>query len=113
LADRLCGELVEIGHGPHPSPSPRRIVDLTARSIINYSFEGEGSNVSGNAVREALEAAHFEKLSTASYHTEGRTEDELVDALTDVLGIIREPPGGGRVDHLWVYRDGTTAPDSN
>lgn len=84
-----------------------------ARAIINYSFESEGSNVSGNAVRKVLEDADFEKLSTASYQTEGRTEDELVDALESVLEIIRQPPGGGSIDHLWVYLDGTTPPESD
>jgi hypothetical protein len=79
-----------------------------ARAIVRYSISGEQSNITGNAARGAL--ADFDKPGTALYEAEGSPAD-LIAALRDLLDVLEDPPGGGEVDHLWIYFDQTG--DSN
>lgn len=79
-----------------------------ARAIIRYSINGEASNATGNQVRGRLGEADFEWVGTASFEAEGPDVDELLDALGDVLRTLKSPPGGGTVDHVWIYLDSPT-----
>lgn len=77
-----------------------------ARAIIRWSINEDTSNVTGNAVTEILKSANADKLGTALYEVSGASKDDLFDTLERVLAVLRTPPGGGPVDHLWVYADG-------
>lgn len=76
-----------------------------ARAIIRYSIDHEGSNVTGNAVRGALQDARFEHAGTATFDARERSPADLISALRRTLEILDERPGGGEVDHLWIYMD--------
>jgi hypothetical protein len=79
-----------------------------ARAIVRYSISNEKSNVTGNAARDAL--AGFGKPGTALYECED-SPAALMAALRGLLEVLEDPPGGGEVDHLWIYFDQTG--DSN
>jgi hypothetical protein len=50
----------------------------------------------------------FDRVGTASYDVEGMNTDSIVEVLQDLLAIFRNPPGGGELDHLWIYVDQPT-----
>ncbi len=81
-----------------------------ARAIVRYSINGESSNITGNAARGALwEHGGFERSGTASFDADGPQED-LVTALRALLEVLDEMPGGGTLDHLWIYLDEPEGP---
>jgi hypothetical protein len=81
-----------------------------ARAIVRYSINGEGSNDTGNRAREGLEASGFEKIGTATFEADGAETRELIAALRALLAVLERPPGGGSLDHLWVYVDNAEFP---
>jgi hypothetical protein len=76
-----------------------------ARAILRYSIGGEKSNQSGNAVRKALEAVGFERVGTGSWELDGPPTAHLVAYVQQAMDIMKHPPGGGILDHVWVYID--------
>lgn len=76
-----------------------------ARSIVRYSIDGEKTNATGNEARKILESAGFEKIGTASFEALDVDQAILLAALAQLTNLFANPPGGGRVDHLWVYLD--------
>lgn len=83
-----------------------------ARAIVRYSINGEGSNVTGNEARGLLQQAGFERHGrTAAFEAEDLDVPSLMAALRALLDTLENPPGGGAIDHLWVYVD--QADDSN
>lgn len=66
----------------------------------------EGSNTTGNAARARLEDAGFERQGrTAALESDDLDVPTIMDALRDLLDILESPPGGGTLDHLWIYVD--------
>jgi hypothetical protein len=96
---------------PSRQLSPEEITALIAeqrvpaRAIVRYSINDEKSNVTGNQASQILEDAGFAKIGTASFEADVPDQEALVDALSRLLVILRNPPGGGRLDHLWIYLD--------
>lgn len=82
-----------------------------ARAIVRYSINGEQTNVTGNAARKHLEAGGFDRLGTASFEADGANQGALVLALRQLLEILEDPPGGGWLDHLWIYLDDPQPPN--
>jgi hypothetical protein len=76
-----------------------------ARAIVRYSINGETSNVTGNAARMLLQNQAFDRLGTASFEADGPPQHDLLDTLRNLLVILENPPGGGSLDHLWIYLD--------
>jgi hypothetical protein len=82
-----------------------------ARAIVRYSINGESRNTTGNAARSALQEGGFEKIGTGSFEADGITMPGAISALADLLTVLLDPPGGGTVDHLWVYVDEPEPPN--
>ena len=76
-----------------------------ARAIIRYSLDSDASNATGNQIRTDLEAAGFEKIGTASFEAWGIAQGDALNALDALFETLKNPPGGGNLDHLWVYFD--------
>lgn len=76
-----------------------------ARAICRCSLNADTSNVTGNEVRSQLEEAGFDRLGTASTECDDALEADLFNALRDLLDVLGRRPGGGKLDHLWVYLD--------
>jgi hypothetical protein len=91
------------------SLSPEEIANLLAprpaRAIVRYSINGETSNVTGNEAAKVLKDAGFDRIGTASWEGDIPDQGAVVDALQKLVTILRDPPGGGRLDHLWIYLD--------
>jgi hypothetical protein len=81
-----------------------------ARATVRYSFDGETTNVSGTRARTQLEGNGFSRLGTASLEAYGDVPD-LVAALRELLDVLENPPGGGTLDHAWIYLDGLADED--
>ena len=81
------------------------IVGQMARAIIRFSIDNESSNVTGNQIRDLLQDKGFDKIGTASFDTDGMDTASIVAVLRELLPILETPPGGGRLDHLWIYVD--------
>lgn len=75
-----------------------------ARLIIRWSIEHEKSNQTGNAIRDIVKPLGFNAVGTASWEGVGDTQS-LLKALTVVIRTLHDMPGGGEVDHVWVYLD--------
>ena len=76
-----------------------------ARAIVRFSINGEQSNVTGNQIRTLLENNGFDRVGTASYDADEMGTDQIVAALGELLQVLENPPGGGHLDHLWIYVD--------
>lgn len=76
-----------------------------ARAIIRYSVDGERSNRTGNIVDQGLAEAQFDKLGTRTWELTDAPIDHALVAIQDALEVLRNPPGGGTLDHVWVYVD--------
>jgi len=76
-----------------------------ARAIIRFSIDGETTNVTGNQIRTLLQDNGFDKIGTASYDADGMAAVQIVAVLRELLPILEAPPGGGQLDHLWIYLD--------
>lgn len=76
-----------------------------ARAILRWSVSGEKNNATGLAVRKTVEQAGFERRGTGSWEADGPGTSDLIDALQQALDDLRAAPGGGRVDHVWIYLD--------
>jgi hypothetical protein len=77
-----------------------------ARAIVRYSVSGEASNATGNQVRGILEAVGFERRGrTAALEVDGAALPDIFQAIRDALDLLEAPPGGGTLDHVWVYVD--------
>lgn len=76
-----------------------------ARAIIRWSFSGEPSNVSGNAVRKRLRESGFDRTGTGSAEATDLSTASAIGGIEDALDVMLHPPGGGRLDHVWVYID--------
>jgi hypothetical protein len=75
-----------------------------ARAIIRYSLDGDASNQTGNEARSILEGAGFDRIGTASF--EGDCDQAaMLATLEQLIDVLRRAPGGGTLDHLWVYVD--------
>ena len=81
------------------------------RAIIRFSMDNDRSHVTGNLVRKELTDAGFEKIGTASFEADDLPQDQIFDALNKAVKILRDAPGGGTLDHLWIYVD--QLPDPN
>lgn len=79
--------------------------------IVRYSLDGETANKTGNEIRANLEAAGFSKIGTASFDAEDISHADARDALRGLLDTLESPPGGGALDHLWVYFDHPVLPE--
>lgn len=75
-----------------------------ARAIVRYSFDG-GAKGARTKVRNALRSAGFEEVGTASFEVRDAPCADVVEALHEILDIVKEPPAGVRIDHLWIYLD--------
>jgi hypothetical protein len=74
------------------------------RAIVRYSFDG-GAKGARTKVRKALRAAGFQEVGTASFELRDAPCADIVEALHEVLDIVKDPPAGVRIDHLWIYLD--------
>ncbi|MGP8241342.1 MAG: hypothetical protein ACLQQB_06215 [Solirubrobacteraceae bacterium] len=77
---------------------------MEARAIVRYSIDG--SSETANRARAALELepSKFHKVGTGAYEATGPI-DELIPKLRHLLEVLERLPGGGTVDHLWIYLD--------
>lgn len=74
------------------------------RAIVRYSIDG--SSETANRARAALEVnSAFHKVGTGAYEARGPDESEIISRLGHLLEVLKERPGGGRLDHLWIYLD--------
>lgn len=71
---------------------------------MRFSLDGD-TGFTNNHVARCLRAAGFEKTGTSTFECEHDDQPGVLEALSDMLAILREPPGGGTVDHVWVYLD--------
>lgn len=76
-----------------------------ARAIIRWSVNGEGSNQTGNAITKELEANGFGKIGTAAYEAEDAPLPTILTGIRQALDRLENPPGGGSLDHVWIYVD--------
>lgn len=76
-----------------------------ARTIIRYSLDSDASNATGNQIRTDLQAVGFEKIGTASFEVWDIDQDAALNALDELFQTLKNPPGGGKLDHLWIYFD--------
>ena len=79
-----------------------------ARAIIRYSFDRD-NGTTNTQIRNMLEAKGFDKIGTSSFEADNLPQPSILDALEEVVDLIRVAPGGGTLDHLWVYVDEPTA----
>lgn len=79
------------------------ILSPVPRAIVRYSFDSKGVQ-SRNEIRDALMAAGFTKIGTATYEGTGPSIATLVKALRKCLAVAGRPPQGS-LDHLWIYLD--------
>jgi hypothetical protein len=75
-----------------------------ARAIIRYSFDGPAKGTRSKA-REVLRSAGFIELGTASFEVRATALPDVVDALHELLNVVKDPAAGVSLDHLWVYLD--------
>jgi hypothetical protein len=78
---------------------------LMARAIVRFSIDGEAGNETANRARAALELdSAFHRIGTGSYESHS-SASQLLHRIEHLLQVLREMPGGGDLDHLWVYLD--------
>lgn len=86
-------------------------IQRMARGIIRYSIDGEPANATGNQVRKKLEDGGWAKIGTAAFDAIDIDPADLVATLGEVLELLKAPPGGGVLDHLWIYIDSPDGED--
>ncbi|MFL6239297.1 MAG: hypothetical protein ACJ735_07415 [Actinomycetes bacterium] len=79
-----------------------------ARAIVRWSVNGEKSNQTGNEVTELL-SVFGTKLGTGAWEVDGLELRPLFELLRRVMDKLANPPGGGSLDHVWIYADSSDA----
>jgi hypothetical protein len=88
-----------------------------ARAVVKFSLntpKGRSalSNTPRANARAALEAGGvFHHAGTSNLHAEGRTQQEIFDALRSLIDQLEPLQGPVTVDHLWVYFDNEPGPE--
>jgi len=82
-----------------------------ARSLIRFSVNDEQNNATGLAVRATLEGGGFVRIGTGTFEANGPAPHALVATLRAALDQLGQPPGGGVLDHFWVYLDNPVGPN--
>jgi hypothetical protein len=57
-----------------------------------------------------LEAHGFDKVGTASFDAADAEIGDVLSGLKALTTLLENPPGGGTLDHLWVYVDDPQPP---
>ena len=76
-----------------------------ARAIVRWSINGEANGHTHNQVTQALSNNGFSSVGTAAYEAEDAPLDVIHTGIQAVLAILTNPPGGGTLDHIWIYVD--------
>jgi hypothetical protein len=76
-----------------------------ARAIVRYSLQNDTGSAIRNTIVPILQQAGFQDIGTGSWEASGVPQNQLVDAVRQVLSIIPNPPGPGTLDHVWVVLD--------
>lgn len=76
-----------------------------ARGIVRWSIGGENNNATGLRIRKVLEDAGFDRMGTGTWEADGPPTADVIDAIQDALDLMKHPPGGGQLDHVWIYVD--------
>jgi hypothetical protein len=76
-----------------------------ARAIIRCSLNDDTGSVVRNVIVEKLEEASFTRIGTFAYEVRGADTADVLRKLSRVMALLANPPGSGRLDHLWIYLD--------
>lgn len=79
------------------------------RAILRWSINGESSNRTGVAINNVLRDADVDLTVIGTAAREIYHSDLLVvlNVLHQIMEVVGQPPGRGRLDHLWIYLDHT------
>jgi hypothetical protein len=77
----------------------------TARAIVRFSLDQDQGSKLRNKIADVLLAAEFQRLSTGTYEAYEKPIESLIDALHETLTLMKTPPEGCSVDHVWIYLD--------
>lgn len=75
------------------------------RAIVRWSISGEQNNATGLQIRKVLTNAYFARRGTGTWEIDGAPTHHVIDAVQDALELMKNPPGGGNLDHVWIYID--------
>lgn len=76
-----------------------------ARVIIRTAMhEGVPGQTQSRIRKHLREECGYETAGRATVEGSG-TVEEIADQLKQLIDIIANPPGGGTLDHLWIYVD--------
>lgn len=73
------------------------------RATIRYSIDGESSSRTNRAVKKQLQDDGFLPAGTATHELETPSLGAAIGALKGALDTIVDAPGGGALDHVWIY----------
>lgn len=76
-----------------------------ARAIVRCSLNNDSGSTARNLIVEKLEESGFRRIGTFAYEVRGADTAEVLRKLGRVMTLLANPPGSGKLDHLWIYLD--------